>query len=244
MPFTSAIVLAAGKGTRMNVPYPKVLSDLKGQPLIHWVLKQVNGANLDELIVVVGYEADLVTKALDADHSSAKIAKQEDQLGTGHAVQIGLERVSEKSETVFVTYGDMPFTSANTLRQLVAKQQETNAAVVITTVVLDDPMALAFGRVVRDGHGKIQKIVEQKVCTPEQLKIKECNAGPVAYDTQWLRQNIHLLQKSAVGEYYLTDLAELAASGGRAVESITVQDTKEMHGINTVEHLQQAENLV
>lgn len=244
MQFTSAIVLAAGKGTRMNVPYPKILAKLQGKPLVHWALDQVGKSGIDEVVVVVGYGADEVRQALAGEQLHIRIAHQEDQLGTGHAAQVGLKQVRPQAQTVLVTYGDHPFTTAGTFRALVKKQQSHKAAVVITTVFLDNPMGPAFGRVKRSRDGAILKIVEQKMCSAAELKIKECNAGPVVYDAEWLRENIHLLQKSAVGEYYLTDLAELASRQGRLVESITVQDTREMHGVNTVEHLHQAETFV
>lgn len=240
---SAAIILAAGKGTRMNIDYPKVLADLHGKPLVRWVLDNVQGARPDQIVVVVGFQAELVKDAIDSAGYAADFEMQEEQLGTGHAARIGLKAVGDDVSTVVVTYGDMPFISSSTLTSLIEKQQQSGAAVVITSVSFDDPMGPAFGRVKRDENGKIMSIVEQKMCSPEELKIKECNAGPVAYDPEWLQANLDKIQKNSSGEYYLTDLVELAYAQGKLVESVTVTDAKEMHGVNTQDHLKAAQVL-
>ncbi len=241
---TCAIILAAGKGTRMNAPYPKVLAPLRGKPLVHWALEQVQRSGVSDVVVVVGYQAEAVREALRDEWKQIKFAVQDEQLGTGHAARIGLVQAPQDAKTILVTYGDHPFISAKTYASLIEKQQADKAAVAFTSFFVEEPSLYGYGRVKRDQKGAIVKIVEQKVATPQELLITECNAGAVAYDAQWLRANLDKLKKSPVGEYYLTDLAELAASQRQKVETITVQDTREMHGINTLEHLEQAELMI
>ncbi len=240
---TTAIVLAAGKGTRMKTPFAKVLAPLNGKPLIYWVLDGIKKSGIENVVVVVGYQADEVKAAVKDSGFDVSFVLQEEQLGTGHAVSVGLPDMDKGSTTAFVTYGDTPFLSPQTIQQLTQKQQDTGAAVVLTTVILDDPMSAAFGRIIRDEHNRIVGVVEQKVCTPKQLLIKECNAGPVAYDRAWLETALPRLKRNPVSqEYYLTDLVELAKEDGRLIESVTASDAREVHGINTIEHLEQASN--
>lgn len=238
-----AIVLAAGKGTRMGTPYPKVLAELHDKPLVHWVLERMQKAGVEKIVLVVGHQAEVVKESVDRAGFSVSFVNQSEQLGTGHAVKVGLSGTSEDVETVLVTYGDMPFISSNLYRGLAEKQQRTGAAAVLSSVFFDEPMGPAFGRVVRDNDGVIEKIVEQKMCSDEQLKIKECNAGPVAYDAVWLRGALDKVTLNANGEYYLTDLVEIARADGRLVESVKITETGHAHGINTQSHLQEAHEI-
>lgn len=237
------IILAAGKGTRMGTPYPKVLAPLHGKPLIHWVIERMQGSGVDNMAVVIGHQAEMVQKSVEEAGYTVEFVHQIEQLGTGHAVKTALAKVPADTDTILVTYGDMPFISANLLKGLAEKQQRLNAAVVLSSVFFNDPMGPAFGRVIRDVEGAIIKIVEQKVCTEEQLKIKECNAGPVAYDAQWVRGALSKVPLNENGEYYLTDLAEIARADGRLVESVKITESGHAHGINTQTHLQEAHEI-
>ncbi|MFA6081819.1 MAG: NTP transferase domain-containing protein [Patescibacteria group bacterium] len=238
---TCAVVLAAGKGTRMQSDIPKVLHLLHGRSLIDLTLSQVNQSAINQTVVVVGYAKSAVVAEIESHKYSVDFALQDQQLGTGHAVQMAIPQIKSNTSTVIVTYGDMPFVSSDIFNQLIAKQQQTNAAVVLTSVFFDDPMKPAFGRIKRDINGRIEKIVEQKVASPAELKIQECNAGPVAYDYQWLIKALPKLKRNPQSqEYYLTDLAEEACLEGRLVESIVAENENEVFGINTVEHLSQA----
>lgn len=243
MPKTSAIILAAGKGTRMGTPYPKALAELHGKPLVFWVIENIINSGADEVIVVIGHQGDLVKSAVEKGNFQVKFVNQQEQLGTGHATKIALPEVDADVDTVIVTYSDMPFISSNLYKGMVEKQQRAGAAVVLSSVFFDEPLGPAFGRVVRSDQGNIEQIVEQKLCTPDQLKITECNAGPVAYDANWLRGAITKINISASGEYYLTDLVEIASREGKLVESVKIVEQGHAHGVNTLTHLEQAHEI-
>ncbi len=240
---TYGVILAAGKGTRMGTPYPKVLAELHGKPLIRYVIERMQKSGIDHIVVVVGHQADLVKKSITDAGLKVLFAEQTEQLGTGHAVQAALGVIPHDTRTLLVTYGDMPFTSPSLFAGLVEKRERLGAAVVFSTVFFDDPMGPAFGRVKRDVEGKVERIIEQKMCTEEELKIKECNAGPVAYDAVWVRTALPNVPLNKNGEYYLTDLVEIARAEGKLIDTVTITDPGHAHGVNTQTHLQEAHEI-
>jgi len=237
---TKAVILAAGKGTRMKSELPKVLHTVEGKPMVQHTIERARAAGVGEIIVVVGYKREMVMEALkDWD---VKFAVQEEQRGTGHAVAQARPYLEDFDGNVVVLYGDMPLLSAQTIRSLIQRRDETGAAGVILTIVLDNPPD--FGRIVRDESGRVVKVVEVKDATPEQLAIKEVNVGAYCFDCQALLPALgQLRDDNAQGEFYLTDVVEILAQDGYRVETVVTPNLEEALGINDPVHLAFAEKL-
>ncbi len=230
-----AVVLAAGKGTRMKSARPKVLHPLLGKPMLAYALEAAQKVTGTPPVVVVGHQAEEVRRALAA--TGARFVLQDPPLGTGHAVQQAREAVGS-ARWVLVTNGDMPLLRAETLGQLVAQQQKHRGPLTLLTVVADDPRG--FGRVVRDAQGFVQAIVEEAEATPEQRAIRELNVGAYCFEAAWLWANLPRVPLSPKGEYYLTDLVALAVEQGYTVQALTLEDPTEAIGVNNRVHLAEA----
>jgi bifunctional UDP-N-acetylglucosamine pyrophosphorylase/glucosamine-1-phosphate N-acetyltransferase len=237
---TKAVILAAGKGTRMKSELPKVLHTVEGKPMVQHTIERARRAGVGEIIIVVGYKRELVMEALkDWD---VNFAIQEEQRGTGHAVAQARPYLEGFDGNVVVLYGDMPLLSEETIRSLIQRRDETGAAGVILTIVLDNPPD--FGRIVRDETGRVVRVVEVKDATPEQLAIKEVNVGAYCFDCQALLPALgQLRDDNAQGEFYLTDVVEILARDGHRVETVVTPNLEEALGINDPVHLAFAEKL-
>ena len=235
---TDVIILAAGKGTRMVSSIPKPLHPLLGKPLIEYVLSAVQPLSESLPVLVIGYEGEIIQQKLAG---KARFVVQEELLGTGHAVQ-QVESILTDSSLVLVVYGDMPLVNPQTLLNLLETQKNHSGPMTMLTLVEEDPRG--FGRVVRDGSGKIQAIIEESDATPEQLKITELNAGMYCFQSEWLWENLKKLELSPKGEYYLTDLISLAVGEGQVVASVKVEDSQELLGINNRVHLAEASRIL
>jgi bifunctional UDP-N-acetylglucosamine pyrophosphorylase / glucosamine-1-phosphate N-acetyltransferase len=234
-----AIILAGGKGTRMRSEAPKVLLDLYGKSVIRHSLDNVREAGIDDVIVVVGHGRDRVMEHLGEE---VRFAVQEEQLGTGHALRQALSLLAEATTSVVVCYGDMPFLRPATFRALIDAQSQPGVAAAILTMKLDNPPD--FGRVIRDEHDRVKKVVEVKDCTPEELEIKEFNVGVYCFGAgalQWVLPR--LSDDNAQGEYYLTDVVHILAGDGRRVETVRTENIEESLGINDRADLEVAERL-
>lgn len=238
----STVILAAGSGTRMKSTLPKFLHPVSGRPLLEWSLRASAAVSESPPVVVVGHGRDQVRELLG---DSVEYAVQEEQLGTGHAVQQAESILRDQPGIVLVIYSDMPLLRGETLKALTDLFETKNAsgdlAVAMLTIHRDDPQG--FGRIVRDDHGNIEAIVEQVDCTPEQLEIRELNPGIYCFDSAWLWDNLSKVPLSPKGEYYLTDMIGIAVSQGKRVVSASV-DEEEVSGINTRVHLAQAESIM
>lgn len=240
------VVLAAGQGKRMGGPIPKALVPVKGRPMVSYVLKALEEAQLNEPVVVVGYSADSVRKALG---DSFRYAEQTEQLGTGHAVRTGLSAVNEDAQAVIVVYCDQPLISSETLRALAATHKDTKPAITMATVKVDDfnewrAPFYDFGRIVRNAQGSIEKSVERKDATPEQLAITELNPCYFCFDKQWLTESLPKLSNTnSQKEYYLTDLVAFAIKEGKTIAHVTIP-AHEALGANTPEQLMVVEKFL
>ncbi len=234
-----AVILAAGQGTRMRSRLPKVLHPILGKPLVWYSLEAAQQACGSKPVMVIGHGADEVRKTLG---NAAEFVLQEEQLGTGHAVLQAEPLLRGKADLVLVTYGDMPALAAQTLTRLIQAQASHTGPLTMLTVVVDDPHG--FGRVVRDEVGQVLAVVEEAQATPEQLMIKELNAGVYCFAAEWLWQALPRIPLSPKGEYYLTDLAGLAAADHLSIQAIQAADPKEMIGINTRVHLAEAAEIL
>ncbi len=238
-PKIDVVILAAGMGTRMKSALPKVLHPLLGKPMVEYIFDAVRDICAEPPLVVVGNKAELVQETLG---EKARYVLQEPQLGTAHAVMQAREVLRGRSDIVLVANSDFPLITAETYQLLVETHQREGNKVTISTVVADEPRG--FGRIVRDSDGKITGIVEEKAATPDQLKIKELNSNPYCFNAEWLWDALDRVEKSAVGEYYLTDLIEIAAKEREAIGAIEIVDHQESIGINNRIHLAEATKVI
>lgn len=234
---TAVIVLAAGAGTRMRSKTPKILHTLGGRTLVGHSLHGAAGMSPSHLVVVVGHERERVTDevARTAQRLGIEIttAVQDQPLGTGDAALAGLSELPQDfSGTVVVTAADVPLLGSATIAALVdAHSADGGAAVTLTTFVAANPAG--YGRIVRDDDNAVQAIVEHKDASPEQLSIREVNAGVYAFDADTLRSALgELSTDNAQGEYYLTDVVGIARTAGAAVRGFSVADPMEVAGCN------------
>ena len=232
---TRIVVLAAGKGTRMKSRLPKVLHPLAGKPLLAHVLDTATSLKPASINVVIGHEAETVRNTIKHD---VVWAMQTEQLGTGHAVQQGLEGIDDE-DTVLITYGDVPLTRASTYQSLLDVCNEKTIG--LLTLIMDDPTG--YGRILRDA-GAITGVVEQKDASPEQLRVCEVNAGVVSIKGGLLRDLLSRIDSNnAQGEYYLTDIHELAVKDGLSIVAVHPDDAWEVDGINSRAQLASVERL-
>lgn len=233
----TAVLLAAGQGTRMRSTLPKVLHPVAGKPMIWHALQAIQQSTTEKPVVVVGHGADEVTKYLG---DSAQTVMQEPQLGTGHAVMQAESLLKGKTDLVVVCYSDMPLLRGETLQRLVETQKANPGPISMLTVRADDPRG--FGRILRNADGTVDAIVEEYVATPEQLQIRELNVGGYCFNAEWLWDALHRIPKNPKkGEYYLTDTVELASRAGLAVQATVMDDLEETIGVNTRVHLSECE---
>lgn len=235
----AAIVLAAGEGSRMKSKHSKVTHRILEKPLVRWVVDAAKEAGAGNVITVVGHGRDEV-EPLVADTT---IVVQERQLGTANAVAVCEQALSGFDGSVLVLTGDSPLVTADTLRALVRKREETQAAVVVLTMIVNNPFG--YGRIVRDASGNVERIVEQKDATPEQLAITECNSGFYCFDAKALFSALEQVKSdNSQGEFYLTDVLEISRRANRPVLAWTVEDPTECLGVNTRVQLAQAEKIM
>jgi bifunctional UDP-N-acetylglucosamine pyrophosphorylase/glucosamine-1-phosphate N-acetyltransferase len=233
----TAVLLAAGQGTRMKSDFPKVLHSLCGKPMLWHVLEALKSVTTEKPVVIVGHGAEEVKNYVG---TSAECVLQEPQLGTGHATLQAESLLKGKTDYLVVTYADMPLLRGETFRRLVETQRHNPGPFSILTVIADDPRG--FGRIVRNADGTVGAIVEEYVATPEQYEIKELNVGAYCFNADWLWDAIHRIQKNPKkGEYYLTDIVEIAVKDNLPVQAVVHDDFIETIGINTRVHLAEAE---
>jgi UDP-N-acetylglucosamine diphosphorylase/glucosamine-1-phosphate N-acetyltransferase len=233
-----ALILAAGKGTRMKSDKAKVLHVLNGKPLLHYSLAAAKEAGAEKIVAVIGYQADKVRGEF-AD-SDCIFVDQKPQLGTGHAVLQAKDILADYKGLTVILCGDVPLLKASTIKSLIDNHLAAKAVVSVLTTIPPPPHA--YGRIVKDDKGNVLKIVEHKDATEDEKKIGEINTGIYCVDTKFL---FHALGKvtdnNQQHEYYLTDIIEIACREGVTVKSFIADDYIEVMGINTVEELSRAE---
>ena len=228
----TAVVLAAGEGTRMKSARPKVVHEILGKSMVRWVVDAARAAGVERTVLVVGNGAEQV-QALFADDADVECVMQEQRLGTGHAVRCALEETQVADGQVLVLCGDTPLLRAETLAGLVeAATSPAHEAGALLTMTYDDPTG--YGRVMVGDDGCATAIVEQKDCTPEQAQVKTCNAGVYCFDAALLRAHIaELTSENAQHEYYLTDMVGILRSHGAAMAAVECPDADELMGVNS-----------
>lgn len=236
---TTAVLLAAGQGTRMKSALPKVLHPILGRAMIFYSLETLQAVTGRRPVAVIGHEAEQIQQAVG---DQAEFVLQAPQLGTGHALQQAQARLQGKTDQVLVTNADMPLLQAETLQQLIQVQSDNSGPLTMLTLQADDPRG--FGRIVRAEDGRVLAIVEEAQASEAQKRIHELNASAYCFNAEWLWQSLPRIPISPKGEYYLTDLVEIAVKEGRQVKAILLEDASQAIGINTRVHLAEAEALL
>ena len=231
MPMT-AIVLAAGEGTRMKSRHPKVMHKLLDRPLVSWVTRAAREAGAERIVVVVGHGAAEVRAHLAAE-KDVECVEQTERLGTGHAVRVALEGAHVTEGPLLVLNGDGPLVEPETLRRLIAPIEAGEAAEAILTWTPEDPFG--YGRLEFDAEGSVTRIIEQKDCTPEQAaSLTACNPGFYAFDAALLAAHIgELSTENVQHEYYLTDMVAILRGHGHRVAAVSTDDADELLGVNS-----------
>jgi UDP-N-acetylglucosamine pyrophosphorylase len=238
----AVIIMAAGKGTRMKSDLPKVLHKANGRPLIEYVLDTSNALDPEEVVLIVGHQAELVKEATARYEVTA--ALQEPQLGTGHAVMQAKNALQYFEGEVLILSGDAPLVNVRTLQQLIAFHRTENATATVLTADLADPAG--YGRVIRlNQSDTVLKIVEHKDATAEELAVREINSGIYVFNAPVLFKALgEITTNNAQKEYYLTDVFGICFNSGKRVCAFKTADPEEIIGINTPEQLREAEEIL
>lgn len=242
MEHVAAVILAAGKGTRMKSATVKVLHPAAGRPMIAWPVEAARQAGASPVVLVVGHQANAVSGVFRGEDDISCVM-QEEQLGTGHAVACAKDTLRGFPGTVLILCGDTPLLKAETLRELISFHRENQAVLTVLTARMDDPHG--YGRVVRDGAGRVTAIVEQKDASPEQRAITEINSGIYCMEAGFLFGNIDSIgSNNAQNEFYLTDLISIAASRGLPCLARCIGDADEIMGVNDRAQLAEASRIL
>lgn len=236
----AAVILAAGKGTRMKSKMPKVLHKICGSSMLSYVLESVAAAGVDQKIVVVGFGADLV--ALEVE-GRGQVTLQEKQLGTAHALLQARPLLKEFSGQLLVLCGDTPLIEPGTLIRLVESHRTEGASATVLTAQVEDPTG--YGRVIRDRQGRVDRIVEQKDASPQEKQVQEINTGIYCFEAAGLFDALDkVTPANAQGEYYLTDIIKNYAAEGRPVGAVLLANQVEAAGINDRVQLAEVERVI
>lgn len=232
-----AIILAAGKGSRMGSDVPKVLIPICGKPMIKIILDSLSELGILKPVIVIGPNGKMIEDILGGGYI---YALQEQQSGSGHAVLCALDAASG-AEHLLVMCGDSPLFRTGTIRSLMETHISEGSTVTLASAVLDDPHG--YGRIIRNQTGEIEGIAEEKTATEIQKAIREINGGCYAFDGNWLRDNIGLLSRNDAGEYCLTEMVDIAVSQKKRISAVQAL-SDEVGGVNTPEQLEEAEEIL
>lgn len=237
-----AVILAAGKGTRMKSELPKVIHEALGKPMVQYSIEAAMeaGAKKEDICLVVGHKAKMVQTVVGPD---VKYVLQEEQLGTGHAVKCAKDFIGTDGMTM-VLCGDTPLITGDTLKSLVEAHVTEKNAITVLSAIVDNPTG--YGRIIKDAKGDFVKIVEQKDATKEEQEVKEINSGMYLFDSVVLSEALErITNNNAQKEYYLTDTIEIVKREnlGR-VATVVVKSVDEVKGVNSPEQLKEAEEIL
>lgn len=237
------LILAGGKGTRLQSEkfnLPKALRKLKEKTLIEHVLDNASFIEAKDTYIVIGYKREMILEVIDNKYN---FVIQEQQLGTGHATMVTEEFLKDYDEDLLLLYGDMPLISKSILKKFIKCHCDKHSKCTIMTAIFENQPP--YGRIIRDKEGNFKRVVEEKDCSQEELKIKELNCGPYIINSKILFQALKKLKNNnSQKEYYLTDVPEIIKEMGIEI-NIFINDTcKEMIGVNTLEDLKECETMI
>ncbi len=234
-----AIILAAGKGTRMKSKHPKVVHKVCGKEMVNHVIDVSKKSGVQDVVVILGHGSETVKESIPSD---SQIAMQTEQLGTGHAVKMAKEYIND-DDTIVVLCGDTPLVKEDTLRRLFAYHVEKGYVATVLTTKVDNPTG--YGRIIRDNHEDLLKIVEQKDASEEEKLVNEINSGIYCFDGKSLRESLDLIDNNnAQGEYYLTDTIKIMRDRGEKVGAYNGSTIEELMGVNSRVELSKAEEIM
>jgi len=232
----AAIILAAGKGTRMDSDLPKVLHPVAGKPTVQWVVDAVIEAGADRIVLVVGYGGEIVKRAIPG----CEYVLQDPQRGTGHAVQVCKDALTEFEGDILVLGGDGPLLRPSTIHDMVRLHHSSNASATLATSIIPDPTG--YGRIVRDKDDKFLAIVEHNNATPEQLKIHEVYPSYALFESSALWNCLEELKPNPVtNEYHITEIPQMLLDQDKSVEVVKAVAPQDILSINTPEQLAEVE---
>jgi len=241
-PRIGAVILAAGKGTRLQSERPKVLHEVCGRPMLAYVIEACRAAGVADCLVVVGYRKDLVIDAF-ADDPLITWVEQNPQLGTGHAVMVCRPHIIGRFDHLLVLCGDGPLIRAQTIRQLIDRHLEDGAAATLATAVLEDPTG--YGRIWRDEQGNLRGIVEEVDATPQQRQIREVNASYYCFRLPELLSALDRVRPdNKKREYYITDVVAILIGDGKRASALSAVPPEDVFSINTRQDLARVNGLV
>jgi UDP-N-acetylglucosamine pyrophosphorylase len=237
----ATLIMAAGKGTRMKSDLAKVLHEINNKPMLHYVIEQAQALNSAPIIIIIGHQRDTVIA--ECKKFNVGFAVQAEQLGTGHAVMQAEDLLKNFSGNVLILSGDVPLLTAKTLFDLEKVHSSNNATASVLTAILKDPTG--YGRVVRDNNGQISAIVEHKDASDEIKKITEINTGIYIVDAKKLFNALkEIKNENSQKEYYLPDILPIFIKQGNKVLAHSTPNFDETRGVNTVEQLQECEQIL
>ena len=235
-----AVILAAGKGTRMKSDLPKVVHTIDGKCLVDYAIEAAKGAGADEVCLVVGYKSDVVKESIQ--NKDVTFVMQEEQLGTGHAVKCAKDFMGEDGQTM-ILFGDTPLITAKTLKNLAGYHKEKGNTVTVLSAMMEDPTG--YGRIIRDEKGNFVKSVEHKDANEKELASHEVNSGMYIFDTKELKEALEkITPNNAQGEYYLPDTLTIIKEKGLRVDAYALDNPEDITGVNDQEQLKAATEII
>ncbi len=236
--------MAAGKGTRMKDPTKaKVMYEILGKPMIHYVVDLAFSLEMDRVLVIVGHQRETVSSYLNKSHPRAESIVQAEQLGTGHAIMQAKSALLGFDGHVIVLSGDVPLLTKTSMNGLIGHHAISKSSATILTAEMSDPTG--YGRVVRNVDGSVVKIVEHREASQDELKISEINSGIYVFEKEKLFEGLeHIKARNVQHEYYLTDVFEYFWKNQLKVSALKAQYPDEIRGINTFEQLDEARRLM